>query len=107
MASPNERPDEPLDEQKPGEGELLSDLGLVEYAIFEQECLRVVFRAPTGTKCKPYLFDRSLSRNATVEHLMARIRSVTDVPFVIVDGHGNIMHLKSKRLAHIGMSYPT
>lgn len=88
-------------------GELDSDLGLVEYAIFEQECLRVVFRAPTGTRCKPYLFERSLSRNATVEHLMNRIKSVTDIPFVIVDGHGNILHLKNKRLSRIGMSYPT
>lgn len=107
MASPNERPDETNEELKSGEGEKLSDLGLVEYAIFEQECLRVVFRAPTSTKCKPYLFERSLPRSATVENLMSRIKSVTDVPFVIVDGHGNIMHLKSKRLAHIGMSYPT
>lgn len=104
MANPNDRPDEPVNEAP---AELLSDLGLVEYAIFEQECLRVVFRAPTNTKCKPYVFERSLSRNATVEHLMARIKSVTDIPFVIVDGYGNIMHMKGKRLAKIGMSYAT
>ena len=38
MANPNERPDEPLDEQKPGEGELLSDLGLVEYSLNRNVC---------------------------------------------------------------------
>jgi hypothetical protein len=86
--------------------ELTSDLGLVEMAIYEQECIRIVFRAPAGTRCKPYLFDRSLAKNATVEDLMARVSTVTDIPFVIVDGHGNTQHLKRKRIVVIGMSYP-
>ena len=86
--------------------EKCSNLGLVEWAVFEQECLRIVFRAPASTPCKPYIFDRSLSKNATVEDLTARIETVTDVPFVIVDGHGNTTHLKRRRLIQIGMTYP-
>lgn len=87
--------------------EPICDLGAVEYAIFEQECLRVVFRGAPSFRCKPYLFERSLSRNATVEDLIARVETATDVPFVIVDGHGNTHHMKRKRIAVIAMSYPT
>lgn len=83
-----------------------SDLGLVELAVYEQECLRIVFRAPASTRCKPYVFQRSLSRNSTVDDLIRRVKDVTDVPFVIVDGHGSTQHLKRKRLAVICMSYP-
>lgn len=86
--------------------ELTSDLGLIEMAVFEQECLRIVFRAPASTKCKPYIWERSLNNNATVQTLIERIEACTDIPFVIVDGHGLIQHLKRKRLAVICMSYP-
>lgn len=82
------------------------DLGCVEMAVFEQECLRIVFRAPATTECKPYIFQRSLSRNSTVDDLIARVKQSTDIPFVIVDGNGNTQHLKRKRLAVIAMSYP-
>jgi len=85
--------------------ELTSDLGLVEMAVYEQECLRIVFRAPTSTPCKPYIWQRSMTNNATVDTLRERVLACTDVPFVIVDGHGNTQHLKRKRLSVIGRSY--
>jgi hypothetical protein len=86
--------------------ELTSELGLIEMAVYEQECLRIVFRAPASTKCKPYIWERSLNNSATVQSLIDRIEACTDVPFVIVDGHGSIQHLKRKRLAVVCMSYP-
>lgn len=96
-----------LEETEIGNKEVVCDLGAVEYAVYEQECLRIVFRAPSNTRCKPYIWDRALTKSATVESLMDRVKESTDIPFVIVDGHGNIQHLKRKRLAVICMSYPT
>lgn len=82
----------------------LFDLGQLEDLILERECLRIVFRAPRGTPCQEYAFA-DFPKDARVQDLTERLAHCTAVPFVIVDGSGNVAHMRRKFLHQIASSY--
>jgi hypothetical protein len=85
--------------------EKMSTLGEVEEAVFKQEGIRIVFRAPPSMECKEYKHEYGLNTQAKVEHLMYRVGLSTKMPFVIVDGTANTVHAKDRTLQNLVRTY--
>lgn len=77
----------------------------VEDAVFKQEGIRIVFRAPPSIECGPYEHKYGLNTNAKVEHLMYRVGLSSKMPFVIVDGTANTVHAKDRTLQNLVRTY--
>ena len=71
----------------------------LERQIYEKEEIRVVVRAKQDTQFSPYSYDRKAATNtsATVWY-NTRLKPIIgeDIDAVIIDGHGNIPHGRTK-----------
>lgn len=71
----------------------------LERQIYEKEEIRVVVRASQNTEFAPYSYDRKAAINTSAsDWYNTRLKPIIgeNVDAVIIDGHGNIPHGRTK-----------